>query len=165
MADFPKWMPCTCGHVMHYQRTRVHQARSLLEFKCTGKYGCGKRGNYRYINGEFVRAVSGTAPKLSPEQARAGPFPLPARRLAAQMDVNVSTIRDIRIGRTHAKATADLRHVKVERVQEYCTSCIHYEKGACSLGFPESRSPSYASNCSTYCKTEGQPEPLTFQAA
>ena len=41
------------------------------EFKCTGKYGCGKRGNYRYINGEFVRAVSGTAPKLSPEQARA----------------------------------------------------------------------------------------------
>lgn len=152
---------------MHYQRTReCIKLDPSYEFKCTGKYGCGKRGNYRYINGEFVRAISGTAPKLSPEQARAVILsPLPARRLAAQLDVNVSTIRDIRIGRTHAKATADLRGLEVKRIQEYCTSCIHYEQGGCSLGFPESRSPSYASNCSTFCRTEGQPEPLLLETA
>lgn len=157
MADFPKWMPCTCGHVMHYQRTRdCIKLDPSYEFKCTGKYGCGKRGNYRYINGEFVRAVGGTAPKLSPEQAREVILsPLTANRLASQLDVHPSTIKDIRIGRTYAKHTADLRGVEIKREQEYCTSCIHYDKGACSLGFPESRSPSYASNCSVYAKTEG----------
>ena len=157
MDDFPKWMPCKCGHVMHYQRTRTCKTIDAShEFKCTGKYGCGKRGNYRYINGEFVRAVAGTQPKLSQEQAREVMLsPVAASRLAAQLDVHPSTIKDIRIGRTYAKYTADLRGVEVKREQEYCTNCIHYDKGACSLGFPESRSPSYAANCSVYAKSEG----------
>ena len=161
MDDFPKWMPCTCGHVMHYQRSRVCKTvEPSHEFKCTGKRGCGKRGNYRYVNGEFIRAIAGTAPKLTAEQARAVILsPLSATRLAAQLDVHASTIKDIRIGRTYARHTADLRGVEVKREQEYCTKCIHYIKGSCSLGFPESRSPSYASQCSTYCKTEGQPDP------
>ena len=152
---------------MHYQRTReCIKLDPSYEFKCTGKYGCGKRGNYRYINGEFVRAVAGTAPKLSPEQARAVILsPLSASRLAAQLDVHPSTIKDIRIGRTYASATADLRGIEVKREQEYCTACIHYIKGICSLGFPESRSPSYAAQCSTYCSTEGQPEPPILQTA
>ena len=167
MADFPKWMPCSCGHILRYQRTRECKTlQSSLEFKCTGKHGCGKRGNYRYINGEFVRAVGLTSAKLTAEQARAVILsPLSASRLAAQLDVHPSTIKDIRVSRTYAKYTADLRGVKVERKQEYCTDCIHYSKGACSLGFPESRSSSYASQCSTYSNTEWQPEPPLLQAA
>lgn len=161
MDDFPKWMPCSCGHVMHYQRLRERrQSSPAYEFKCTGKYGCGKHGNYHYLNGEFVQAISGVKPRFTDEEARAVMLsPLSASRLAAQLNVHPSTIKDVRTGRCYAKATADLRGVKVKREQEYCTACIHYTKGSCSLGFPESRSPSYAAQCSTYCATEGQPEP------
>ena len=125
---------------------------------CSGDYGCGARRTYRFESGELVRVYGQSTAKLTSEQARAAILsPLSAFRLAQEFNVSAATIKDVRNGRVYAAVTADLRGVSVKRKQEYCTECIHYLHKKCSLGFPESRSPSYAANCAVFSRSWSDP--------
>lgn len=150
---------------MLYRLTRRRTDGGLShEFRCSRNgHGCNRRATFRVgDDGEMIRAKGGARARISRELAREiYTSPLSARRAADLLGVSASTVKDIRIGRLHKQHTADLRGAEVvERVQNYCNECIHYDNG-CTLGFPEAKSPAYASMCSVFQIDQGW-DPNTF---
>jgi len=81
--------------------------------------------------------------------------PLSHRELAAQLGCHHSAIGDIRRGRTYRRVARDL-----PRWTDYqtCPNCIHWNRTACSLGFPDPQVEGiwFARQCCSFTTSERQ---------